>query len=223
MSKKKSFIIIVIIVAIAVAGFYLLRGGETEIKVYTAEDFPQALDIMTEEVLEMSLIDLNKQYEKLADENDEHTYIRWINIGILKKRMNDYEGAEEAWQKAISYNPDQALAYGNLADMYLFDLGEYEKAEEYYQKVLSMKTDNYAYYFGLTALYRYNMTEKAYLIEGIMLDAVKKNPGEAENYYMYLSDYFYREGNDWTKSKQYKQKTLELNPGLESQLPTYGE
>ncbi|PJE60023.1 MAG: hypothetical protein COU85_00515, partial [Candidatus Portnoybacteria bacterium CG10_big_fil_rev_8_21_14_0_10_44_7] len=148
-------------------------------------------------------------------------YVRWINIGLLKKRLKDYPGAEAAWLKAIDYNPEQSLAYGNLADFYLFDLGEYQKAEEYYLKVLSMRTDYYGYYHGLASLYRYNMTEKRDQIEGLMLGAAENLPTEAGNYYMYLSDYFYREGNDLTKSKYYAGKTLEVSPELEDQLPDF--
>ncbi|MFC1700730.1 tetratricopeptide repeat protein [Patescibacteria group bacterium] len=228
MKKRHFFVIaIIVILTVAVAYFYLNNyyfiNQRSEYKVYTAEDFPNSLSLMGQDVLEASLTDLNKQYEKLNDVTDKYTYIRWINIGIIKKRFNDYAGTEEAWKKAIEYNPDQGLAYGNLADMYLFDLGEYEKAEEYYKKVLSMRTDNFNYYYGLAALYRYNMTEKADEIEGLMISGAENTPSEAENYYMYLADYFYREGKDVEKSKYYSQKTLELNSSLKDQLPDYNE
>lgn len=225
MNKKRFLIIfLVIILAAAAAYFYLIyahRADQEKNKqyLYTAKDFPQALGKMSEDVMNKSLTDLNNQYEKLAE--DDRTYIRWINIGILKKRFDDYAGAEEAWQKAISYDPDQSLAFGNLADLYLYNLREYGKAEEYYNKVLSMRSDNFGYYVGLAALYRYNMTEKANLIESLMLQGAEKNPAEAESYYMYLADYYYREGNDISKSKQYAQKTLALNPNLKNQLPDY--
>lgn len=225
MNKKRFLIIILVLfLAVAAAYFYLNyahRADQEKNKqyVYTAKDFPNALNNMTEEILDKSLIDLNNQYEKLAE--DDHTYIRWINIGILKKRLDDCAGAEEAWQKAISYDPDQSLAFGNLADLYLYNLKKYDKAEEYYNKVLSMRTDNFGYYTGLAALYRYNMVEKTNLIEDLMLQGAGKNPAEAENYYMYLADYYYREGNDISKSKKYAQKTLELNSNLKNQLPDY--
>jgi len=222
MTKKRYiFIIFVVILAGLAAYFYLtelyLPNGEDEEKIYTAADFPDALERMNEEILELTLNDLNKQYQKLQE--GDHIYIRWINIGILKKRLGDYSGTEEAWQKAITYNPDQSLAFGNLADLYLFDLGQDEKAEEYYLKVLQMRTDNYNYYLGLAALYRYNMTEKAYLIEELMLSGAERVPAEAKNYYMYLANYFDQEGNDKEKARYYTQKTLELSPDLKDQLP----
>jgi len=225
--KQYIFIALVIILAGLTAYFYLDRYyfnpvEPVEDKIYTAADFPNALETMTEDILKDSLEELNLQYTKIQENS--YVYIRWINIGILKKRLNDFEGTEEAWQTAISYSPDQSLAFGNLADLYLFNLQEYEKAEEYYLKVLDMRSDNYTYYVGLVSLYRYNMTEKANLIEGIMLKGAETNPSEAENYYMYLANYFYYGpdnygGDNKEKAKYYTQKTLEINPGLKDQLP----
>lgn len=219
-NKTRYFIIALIIILASLAAYFYLSKfyfKEKEQKIYTAVDFPEALKIMSQEILEKSLKDLNLQYQKLKE--GDHVYVRWINIGLLKKRLNDFRGAEEAWQSAVQDNPDQPLAFGNLADLYLFDLREYQKAEEYYLKVLEMRENNYNDYFGLAALYRYNLTEKMNLIEGLMLKGAEKNPAEAENYYMYLADYFYREGDNLEKSKYYSQKTLELNPNLKDQLP----
>ena len=225
--KQYIFIAIIIILAGLTAYFYLTefyfnQGEPEEQKIYIAADFPNALETMTEDILEKSLEELNLQYQKIKE--DDHVYIRWINIGILKKRLNDLEGAEESWQTAIAYNPDQSLAFGNLADLYLFNLGEYEKAEEYYLKVLNMRSDNYAYYIGLATLYRYNMTEKSNLIEELILKGAEANPGEAENYYMYLANYFdygpdNNGGDNKEKAKYYTQKTLEINPDLKDELP----
>jgi len=227
MNKKRYFVIVVIALVIgAVFYFYLTEfflPARDENKIYTADDFPQALEKMDEEGLKSTLEDLNKQYQKLR-EGDEHVYIRWINIGILKKRLGDYEGTEDAWQDAISYNPDQALAFGNLADLYLFDLKEVEKAEEYYKKVLTMSPNNYNYFVGLATLYRYEMTDGASQIEDLMNDGAKFNPGEAASYYLYLANYFAagpenNGGNNIEKAKLYTQKTLEVDSSLKDQLP----
>ena len=143
---------------------------------------------------------------------------------ILKKRLKDDIGAEKAWLNAIEYNPDKSLAYGNLADLYLFNMREYEKAEEYYLKVLEMDPNHQGYYIGLVSLYRYDMTEKVNLIENIMINGANINPAEAENYYMYLANYFdegidNKGGNDKEKAKYYTQETLKINPELKDQLP----
>ena len=146
MNKKKFiFIFLVIVVTGLTAYFYLTRFyfEEDKYKIYTAKDFPNALESMTEDILEKSLIDLNHQYEEL--EKGDHIYIRWIHIGILKKRLKDYPGAEEAWLEAVEYNPEQYLAYGNLADFYLFNLSQYEKAEEFYKEVLTLNPNHYNY------------------------------------------------------------------------------
>ena len=227
MDKKKIiYIVLVIIIASLAAYFYLsdfYKSDKIDLdKVYTADDFPNALKTMNEEILQFSLKDLNEQYQDLRD--DEYVYLSWINVGILKKRLGDKPGAEKAWLNAIDYNPDRSLAYGNLADLYLFSMGEYEKAEEYYLKVLEMSPRHQGYYIGLVSLYRYNMTEKANLIESIMINGAEANPAEAENYYMYLANYFAEGpdnsgGNNKEKAKYYTQETLKINPDLGDQLP----
>jgi len=227
MNKKNIiYIALVIIIATLTACFYLAdfyKSDENDLdKIYTADDFPNALETTNEEILQLSLKDLNEQYQDLRD--SKYIYISWINVGILKKRLGDNPGAEKAWLNAIDYNPDRSLAFGNLADLYLFNMGEYEKAEEYYQKVLSIRTDNYTHYHGLVSLYRYNMTEKANLIEGIMINGTEANPANKENYYMYLANYFAEGpdnegGNNKEKAKYYTQETLKINPDLKDQLP----
>ena len=228
MKNKKNiiYIVLIILVASSVAYFYLTgfyKSDEDNLeKIYIAEDFPDVLETMNEEILKSSLKELNEQYQDLRD--GEYIYLSWINVGILKKRMKDDIGAEKAWLNAIDYNPDRSLAYGNLADLYLFNMKKYEKAEEYYLKALEMNPNNYGYYVGLVSLYRYDMTEKANLIEGIIVNGAEINPAETENYYMYLANYFdegvdNKGGNDKEKAKYYTQETLKINPELKDQLP----
>lgn len=227
MNKKNIiYLVLVFVIASLVAGFYLIdfyKSNKDDLdKIYTAEDFPNALKTTNEEILQLSLEDLNNQYQDLRD--NEYIYLSWINVGILKKRLGDKLGAEEAWLNAADYNPDRSLAYGNLADLYLFNMGEYEKAEEYYQKVLSIRTDSYTHYHGLVSLYRYNMTEKANLIEGIMVGGAEANPTNKENYYIYLANYFAegpenKGGNDQERARHYTQEALKINPDLKDQLP----
>src|SRR4030042_3428028 len=108
MTKKKHYLFIASIIALIVLAvgaifyFYLTKVflPNKEDKIYIASDFPGAFEKMDEEVLRLTLEDLNKQYQKKKE--GDHIYIRWINIGILKKRLGDYIGTEDAWQNAIS-------------------------------------------------------------------------------------------------------------------------
>lgn len=218
---KKIIIVIVLLAAGTVTYSYLsdyYQGGGEEQKAYTEEDFPRALNMMDEEVLRLSLEDLNNQYQELA--KGDHIYIRWINIGILKKRLGDPRGAEEAWQAAISVNPKRALAFGNLAGLYFHNLKEYEKAEENYLKAISLMPDYYSYYVDLADLYKGKLTDKRNLIEDLINDGAEESFGVAKaDYYLYLAHYFSREGDDLEKAKEYSQKALKANSNIEDQLP----
>lgn len=217
MNKKYLILVVILVVLTAVifGWFYFFR--EQGPKQYKTKAFPNALKIMDEYTLEISVAGLNKEYRLLAEGNN--AYNHWIEIGILKKRLGDYQGAESAWQEAGKVNPEHALWVGDLADLYLYTLADYQKAEEYYQKAIEKNPYNVNYYYGLADLYRYNVTEKANLIESMMVNGAKTNPTEAANYSMYLAHYFAKEGQDLAKAKDYSEKTLILNPGLKDQLP----
>ena len=221
-SKKLIYITLVILLAaIATAAYFYLQPrsvpGE-EYKVYTAEDFPQALSKLSAERIAESVAELNEEYRFLKEED--RIYIRWINIGIIKDRLKDHLGAAEAWQNAISYNPDISMAYGNLAQLYFYDLQDYEKAEELYKEAIDASPTNYNYYVSLATLYRYKLTEKRDLIESLMLQGVIKSPEENDaDFYAYLADYFGKEGSDLEKAEEYIQKALAIKPDYKDQLP----
>lgn len=217
MSKK--YIILILIAILVITGFYwFFFIRERGPKVYTLDDFPDALKTMNEDILKITIDGLNKEYQKLGTEGNED-YWTWIEIGILKKRLLDYKGTKDAWEEAMVNNPEHALAVGNLADLYLYHLQDYEKAEEYYQKVLMMNPYHYDYYYGICSLYRYNLTDKMNLIEGLMLQGAEKNILEASTYYMYLANFFAKEGNNLEKAKEYTNIVLQISPNLKDQLP----
>lgn len=217
MRKKYLILIIILVVLATVALGWFFYGRKQEPREYKTSDFPEAAKTMDEYILEISVAGLNKEYRLLAEGNN--IYNHWIEIGILKKRLGDYQGAENAWLEAGKVNPEHVLWLGDLADLYLYTLADYQKAEEYYQKAIEMNPYHCDYYYGLADLYRYNMTEKANLIESMMVNGAKTNPAEAANYSMYLAHYFAKEGQDLAKAKDYSEKTLILNPGLKDQLP----
>jgi len=213
--KKKYIIILIILIVAGLGWFYFGRNQGP--KKYKISDFPNALKTMDEYTLEISVAGLNKEYRLLSEGNN--IYNHWIEIGILKKRLGDYQGAESAWLEAGEVNPEHTLWLGDLADLYLYTLADYQKAEEYYLKAIEKNPYNVNYHYGLADLYRYNMTEKANLIEDMMVNGAKINPAEAANYSMYLAHYFAKEGQDLAKAKDYAEKTLILNPQLKDQLP----
>ena len=224
MKKKILLILIILILAISAALLYffyddIFSNEDDYKKEYTIEDFPRALEYVNgeEEIVLADIKLLNELYQKI--EEGDRVYQRWIDVGLVKKRLGDLEGTEEAWQNAVSYNPDQPLAYGNLAGLYGYRLKQYEKAEEYYLKAIDMRPGHYGYYTDLATIYQHELTNKKDQIESLILQGAKEAAGKREkaDFYMFLSNYFYEEGNS-AKANEYAQKAVDYNPELEEYI-----
>ncbi|MEK7644091.1 MAG: hypothetical protein AAB390_02190, partial [Patescibacteria group bacterium] len=76
-----------------------------------------------------------------AVEKNPDSYNDWITIGIVKKQVNDYEGARAVWEKAAILRPAGSLPLFNLANLYADFLNDPTKAEEYYLAALKNSPD----------------------------------------------------------------------------------
>ncbi len=112
---------------------------------------------------------LKADYDKLED---------WLNLGIWRKTIGDYEGAAEAWKFATIIRPNEAVAFHNLGDLYSQYLPDFPKAEQYYLTAIEKDTTHNPFFFiKLYEFYRYYY-KKLDLAEKTLLDAIKANPGE---------------------------------------------
>ncbi len=114
---------------------------------------------------------LKADYDKLED---------WLNLGIWRKTIGDYEGAAEAWKFAAIIRPKEAVPPHNLGDLYSQYLPDFPKAEQYY--LTAIKKDighNPFFYVKLYEFYRYYY-KKPDLAEKTLLDAIKTNPKDEQ-------------------------------------------
>ncbi len=103
-----------------------------------------------------------------------------LELGLYRKMLEDYTGAEEIWLYVTALSPTYYVAYANLGDLYGFYLKDYTKAERNYRKVIELKPDAIQAYRSLHDLYRYSYAEKASQAEAILLEGIQKNPGNAD-------------------------------------------
>ena len=109
----------------------------------------------------------------------EPNYIQgWLQAGILRKYLGDYEGASLAWQYAALIRPNDYIAFSNLGDLYHYYLHDFPKAEKYLRKAVDLKPDYVAGYKNLFDLYALSYKEKTNLAEPILLEGIKKNPSD---------------------------------------------
>lgn len=54
----------------------------------------------------------------------------WIELGLLRKSIDDFEGAKDAWEYASALRPKNSVSFVNLGDLYAYYLDDAEAAEE---------------------------------------------------------------------------------------------
>ncbi|MEK7614285.1 MAG: hypothetical protein AAB428_01290 [Patescibacteria group bacterium] len=130
----------------------------------------------------------------------------WINLGIERKQLGDYEGAAEAWEYVSLIQPKNAVSFSNLGDLYTNFLKDYPKAEKNMLTVVELNPNSIAGYRNLYGLYGLYYKDKAGETPKILEVGLKNNP---ENYdLLVLSGQYYKGIGDITKAKSYYERAL---------------
>lgn len=146
-------------------------------------DFPSTI---SPEVKKIVLANLEKAIT--AIKKDPKNIVNWIDLGIQRKTLGDYEGARDAWEYAKAIEPGNLVPWNNLGDLYHFYLKNYAKSEENWKKTIAMKPDYMQGYRGLYELYMYSMKEKIGEIPVMLKKGIEKNP-DANDLKVMLADY----------------------------------
>lgn len=138
-------------------------------------------------------------------------------IGIAALQDGAYEKAVEAFMKAIEEDPNDAVGYINLGNVFA-SLGDAEKGEPFFQQAIVLDPEAGTAYYGLANLYynkeRYEEASKLYE------QAIRKGVDQADAHFMLGKSL---ERMDKVKlALPYMQRAAELSPAdLEIRL-SYG-
>jgi tetratricopeptide (TPR) repeat protein len=115
----------------------------------------------------------NQKYRAIKTATD------WFESANRKHDVEDYQGAIEAFTKAIQLKPDFADAYrGRASTKYL--LADYEGSIADYTEVIKLKPDADAYY--VRGLAKFDMKDNKGAIADFT-EAIKLKPDYADAYY----------------------------------------
>ncbi|MCK4454183.1 tetratricopeptide repeat protein [Candidatus Parcubacteria bacterium] len=211
MSKKyQIFFLIVLILLIAVAGFFLYQRHQPASEENEIFSLPEGV-ILTEN--QQIKFDDAKNSLK-ANPND---HLALIAIAQVKYQVQDLDGAEKVYLMALEIQPTNTLILNNLGDIYN-QQKEYENAEKMYLKIIEVNPNWRNAYRELKTLYRFHLKEKYPQIEGFLLKAIEDNKkvfGEAPvDFYSMLAVY-YKDTSQKEKAIPYYEKVLELDPNNE--------
>ena len=132
----------------------------------------------------------------------------WLDLGIKRQEIQDYEGAKEAWEYVIQLSPNNATAFNNLGNLYHYYLKDYEKSETNFKRAIALSPKYVLLYQNLHDLYRYSYKQRTTAAADILKQGIKENP-EAVDLYISLAAYYKAQGNR-SDAKTYYEQALSL-------------
>ncbi len=96
----------------------------------------------------------------------------WLNLGIWRKTIGDYEGARQVWEFVALIRPTDAVPLHNLGDLYAQYLSNFSLAEKYYLAAIAKEPTTAFFYMKLHEFYRY-FVKKPDLAENILVKGIK--------------------------------------------------
>lgn len=103
----------------------------------------------------------------------------WIDLGIYHKVAGDFSGAKIYWDYAGKISPTNFISFGNLGNMYAYQLKDMVQAEKYYNQAIKNGPTQIYLYIQLAEAFRdvsKDMTKARAVIDRGLL----ANPNNAE-------------------------------------------
>lgn len=126
---------------------------------------PEAIEILKNKIKES--IDILR--------NDPANFSVWNQLGLQKKAIEDYIGAEQAWEYAGLLQPQNSISFNNLGVLYAYYLHDNKKAEENFLKAIENNPSEISLYFRITDFYNNVLRDKEKAIE-VIQSGIKENP-----------------------------------------------
>jgi tetratricopeptide (TPR) repeat protein len=112
----------------------------------------------------------------------------WLNLGIYRKTIDDYEGARIIWEFLVKTNPTDSTAYINLANIYGYYLKDIKKAEVNYLKAIELNPAQAGFYRSAADFYRDVMKDNA-KARSMLQQGIDKNPSTSQDLKAILPNY----------------------------------
>lgn len=142
---------------------------------------------------------------------DPEYFSGWIQVGLLKKIIGDFEGARDAWEYAGIIQPLNSVSFSNLGELYWRYLHEYPKSEASFKTAIKNKSFDTQNYVSLAELYHYSYKEKYDLAPSALLDGLKTIPDDET--LMRRLAYLYEQRGEPANALLWWEKVLTKSPG----------
>jgi tetratricopeptide (TPR) repeat protein len=142
-------------------------------------DWPANAQKLMKLKIESLISDLKKNLDSFEN---------WLNLGVQRKAINDYEGARECWEYAEIIRPLNYISFNNLGELYGYYFKNYEKAEKNYLTAIKNGPDQIYIYRNLYEFYRNALKDDAQA-KAILQKGIAANPDISQDL-KYLLDNF---------------------------------
>lgn len=127
----------------------------------------------------------------------------WVSLGVYRKVLGDYNGAEEVLTYVTRRWPTDFVAYNNLGNLYSEELRDFPKAEANFLKAADLRSSFVQSYVNLYELYRYSYKEKETQAPQALLRGLERNPTDF-NLMLTLARYYAETGAKESSAMYYK-------------------
>lgn len=133
-------------------------------------DIPEATEMLARTKIE-EISSALKENNKL--------FSHWLDLGIYRKIIEDFEGAKEAWIYASALQPDDARPYNNLADLAIYYVHDNQAGEHYLLKAIEKSPDQLYYYNAAFEFYYYVLKDE-HRAKAMLEQGIAKNPNASK-------------------------------------------
>lgn len=222
--RKKEFLIGILLVLVGAAAFLFPQEIRTILGIAPPagglpsyegnpireyREVPEEVRLFTQEQRDMLRQKLGDHAGSLDANPDQLD--PWLQAGVIKKIIGDFEGARDAWEYASLIRPKNFVSFKNLGELYWHYLPDYPRSEENFRKAIENEPKFIDSYISLSELYRYSYTEKQNLAEAPLLDGIRANPG-SKDLTIYLARFYRDHAKNKEKAIEYYEKFVELAP-----------
>lgn len=106
-------------------------------------------------------------------------YDNWIDLGIYRKEIEDYEGARQAWEYATKLNPANSIAYSNLGNLYGYYLKDPARAETNLRSAVKQSPKE-PYYYVQTYSFYLEVVKDSIKARAVLEEGLRAIPGDPQ-------------------------------------------
>lgn len=161
-------------------------------------------------VPDASFLQIKVSIESLIQKivKDPYSFDSWVQLGVARKSLGDYEGAEQAYQYALLIRPDSFIARSNLVDIVDPIYKDYPRAEGLYREMTEVYPSRLDTFRRLYEMYRYRYTEKKDLADDVLLEGLKRSETNGE--LLITLARYYKETGHLDLARPYYEKLLQI-------------